>query len=118
MAGPVRWAVLIIVIFASAVSCAEDYSFEGCVRRDSISCVQVHVYRKLRALFGQDTINLLAGFQIVKNEGQGSAAARSLDDNLVDDKMFSEDAGVAERQTALEDFTYEKVRKLNNRAKN
>lgn len=102
MSTKVRWALL-IVLLCGAASSADDNSFEGCLRKDSISCVQLHVYRKLRALFSQDTINLVAGFQLVKQEG-----SRSLEDNSVDDKMNAE-VDVSERQTALEDFAYNQV---------
>lgn len=90
----------------SSVSASEDYGFDSCLRKDSISCVQIHIYRKLRALFSQDTINLLAGFQFVKN---GVPGARSLtQEGKVDNLIYGVD-NVGDRQSALEDYFYDKV---------
>jgi len=104
--GRVVLCGVLVLAIVSACS-AEDNSFEGCLKRDSISCVQQHVYRKLKALFGQDTINLVGGFQLVKN---GDESSRSLEDNSIDDKVFGKDDDVSEKQAALEDFAYQRVR--------
>lgn len=80
-----------------------DTSIESCLRKDSISCVQIHVYKKLRALFSKDTIDLLAGFRLVKDHQDD---ARSMD---VDNEIYP-GKNVLDRQSALEDYIYNQVR--------
>ncbi|KAL0277518.1 UNVERIFIED_CONTAM: hypothetical protein PYX00_004769 [Menopon gallinae] len=92
---------LVILASLACFGSAEDHSFETCLKKDSISCLQIHVYKKLRAILSQDRIDLLGGFRIVRENGTEEETA------VAGDVLESRE--VAERQALLEDFIYRKV---------
>lgn len=94
-------AFFVLISSASSSTPNTDTSFETCLRKDSISCVQIHVYKKLRALFSKDTIDLLAGFRLVKGDENGRSAGP--------DREIYETKNVIDRQSALEDYIYDQM---------
>lgn len=92
--------LLISVVFAAD----EPSNFQDCLEKDSISCVQVAVFRKAKSFFDQQTISLFGGLSLGKSERAG----KSLDEPTIE----IESANTVEtRENALENYVL-------NRAKN
>jgi len=92
--------LLISVVFAAD----EPSNFQDCLEKDSISCVQVAVFRKAKSFFDQQTISLFGGLSLGKSERAG----KSLDEPTIE----IESANTVEtRENALENYVM-------NRAKN
>ncbi|KAG4067960.1 hypothetical protein HA402_010646 [Bradysia odoriphaga] len=92
--------LLISAVFAAD----ESSSFQDCLEKDSISCIQVAVYRKAKSFFEQPKIDIFGGLSLAKSERAG----KSLDEPTID----IESANTVEtRENALESYVV-------NRAKN
>ncbi|XP_063229006.1 keratin, type II cytoskeletal 1 [Bacillus rossius redtenbacheri] len=85
-------------------------SVDGCLRKDSISCVQMYVFRQMKSFFDQERIELFGGLSLVR-EARSSGAdttpagARSgVDDDDGGEKTVVESQDVEGRESALEYF--------------
>ncbi|KAJ6637629.1 hypothetical protein Bhyg_10360 [Pseudolycoriella hygida] len=96
---------IVTCLLISAVFAADEpSSFQDCLEKDSISCVQVAVFRKAKSFFDQPTISLFGGLSLAKSERAG----KSLEEPTIE----IESANTVEtRENALENYVL-------NRAKN
>ncbi|KAJ6637630.1 hypothetical protein Bhyg_10361 [Pseudolycoriella hygida] len=96
---------IVTCLLISAVFAADEpSSFQDCLEKDSISCVQVAVFRKAKSFFDQPTISLFGGLSLAKSERAG----KSLEEPTIE----IESANTVEtRENALESYVV-------NRAKN
>lgn len=98
--------LLLSVAYAEQAAPAEKTAFSDCFEKDSISCVQLAVFRRAREFFDQDNIDLVAGLSFAKN---GERGAKSL--NFEPEPQVEAAGSVEARENALEDYVV-------NRAKN
>lgn len=95
-------AVVACLLFGSAVYAEENLS--ECFQQDSISCIQMMVFRKAKSFFDQPKIDMLGGLSLVKTEGARSAG-------FIDNSVEIEAAGDVEaRENALENFMFGNAR--------
>ncbi|BES96688.1 Protein of unknown function (DUF1676) [Nesidiocoris tenuis] len=93
----------------AGVSLAE---MEDCFRKDSISCIQIELFRQAKSFFDQEQIELFGGLALTKNRQSGDAAARSLQDDLVLEKQIETAKDLDAREEALESFAFGRVGRL------
>jgi len=97
-------SLLLSVAFAAAIE--EPTAFQDCFEKDSIACVQVTVFRKAKAFFDQQNINLFGGLSFAKTASD--RVGKSLDESSNEIEAANT---VETRENALENFFI-------NRAKN
>lgn len=96
--------VLLAVAWADPIP-TQDSSLDDCFKKDSISCVQVQLFRNAKAFFNQDSIDIFGGLSLVKNPQEKSA--RALDDPSESLLEATKDAD--ERENLLESYAVKKV---------
>ncbi|KAI5714004.1 hypothetical protein M8J76_013622 [Diaphorina citri] len=84
-----------------------DAKLSECLDKDSISCAQIQMYRKVRSFFSSESIDLFAGISLVKNPS-AEKSGRALNDQLEENEILNS-ADAEKRETALETFTYNKA---------
>lgn len=78
-------------------------TFESCLKKDSIQCVQLVVYRNIRAFFDRESIPLVTGLSLVREaEVENGASSRSAARDLA--RQVEEAEDVSSREQALEQF--------------
>ena len=100
---------LALVLLAAALvagSLAQS-SIDECLQKDSISCVQTALFRKAKEFFDKENYELLSGVSLVKSKAEGRGSRSSKD--LLYEQEMAQATGVAERQSALENFVGEEV---------
>lgn len=89
----------VFVLCVFGIAAAQD--FKDCLQKDSISCVQLSIYRKAREFFENPKIELIGGLSFVKPAGRDARSS-----NI--DGTFVESANdVEQRENALENFVTE-----------
>lgn len=100
--------LLQVVGFAALVTLGVGgQSIDECLQKDSISCVQKTLFRKAKEFFGRESFELVNGVSLVKATEEGRGARSGKD--LVYEQEVEKAAGVAERQSALENFVGDEV---------
>lgn len=100
--------VLVVVLLAAAWADpipTQDSTLEDCFKKDSISCVQVQLFRNAKSFFNQESIDLLGGLSLVKNPQEKSG--RALDDPSESLLEATKDAD--ERENLLESYAVKKI---------
>lgn len=92
---------LVMVALALAASTGAQ-SIDECLQKDSISCIQKSLFRRAKEFFDKDSFELVTGVSLVKAKGD-ERSSRSGKDILYEQEI-DKAAGVAERQSALENF--------------
>lgn len=90
----------VLALCIIGVATAQD-NFKSCLEQDSISCVQLAIYRKAKEFFSSPKIELMSGLSFVKPVDRN---ARSSD---IDGTSVEQAANVEEREGALENFVTE-----------
>nr|CAD7268070.1 unnamed protein product [Timema shepardi] len=85
----------------------EEVAVEDCLKKDSISCVQMLVYRKMKTFFNQDNIELIGGLSLVRDPNRVDHG-RSLQDADLEGKVM-ESKDVENRENAMESFVVKKA---------
>lgn len=76
-------------------------NFQDCLQKDSISCVQLSIYRKAREFFESPKIELLGGLSFIRPAGRDGRSSN------VDGTFVEQAADVEQRENALENFVTE-----------
>ncbi|XP_075231780.1 DUF1676 domain-containing protein Osi6 [Lycorma delicatula] len=91
-----------------ATGFGED-KFKSCFEKDSISCVQIEMFRSMKYFFDQENLPIFGGLSLVKNQLSPEASTRSLSmDTMSENKIISA-ADVEKREEILESFTIDKI---------
>lgn len=85
----------------------ESGGLEDCFKKDSISCVQVQLFRNARSFFDQESLELFGGLSLVKNPGTKDKSARALEDSSENQVLSAKDAD--QREDLLEAFAIKKL---------
>jgi hypothetical protein len=81
-----------------------DTTIEECLNKNSLSCIQIQIYRSLKSVFDQDRIDLAAGLSLVREEGgKNGAEERAAEEQILGAQNFQT------RETAIESFVYRKL---------
>lgn len=91
--------VVIALCIIGAATAQEN--FKDCLQKDSISCVQLSIYRKAREFFESPKIDLLAGLSFIKPAGRDARSAN------IDGTEVETANDVEQRESALENFVTE-----------
>jgi hypothetical protein len=94
---------VIISAFCLFVVAAEQPSFKECFQQDSISCVQMAIFRKARDFFDQQEISVVDGLSFNKDSIRG---ARSM---KVDSSPIETANTIESREDALENYVSERA---------
>jgi hypothetical protein len=91
---------VVLVLCIVGIATAQE-GFKDCLQQDSISCVQLAIYRKAREFFDSPKIELLGGLSFIKPTGR-DARSTNVDGTLVESANY-----VEQRENALEGFVAE-----------
>lgn len=95
---------------SSSVSIVD--TLDECLKKDSISCVQIQVFRNLRSFFDQESVELIGGLSLVKNEppekDEKTGRAIAKEDDASEMVMMTA-ANAEDRENALETYAISKV---------
>lgn len=102
-----KLAMQLAVALLMVVSVAHAQSIDECLQKDSISCVQKTLFRRAKEFFGRESFELVNGISLVKakEDGRGSRSGK----DIMYEQEIEKAAGVAERQSALENFVGEEA---------
>lgn len=84
-----------------------ESGLEDCFKKDSISCVQIQLFRNARSFFDQESVDLFGGLSLVKNPGTKDKSARALEDSSENQVLTAKDAD--QREELLEAFAIKKL---------
>ncbi|XP_069679308.1 uncharacterized protein [Periplaneta americana] len=91
------------------INLSSSTPFEDCLKKDSISCVQIQIYRSLKSFFDRDIVDLTGGLSFVRErDSKNQAKPRTTEDVLEDDQVLRA-TDVEKRESALESFVFQKV---------
>jgi len=93
----------IIVSAALILAVAAEESIKDCFNQDSISCIQMSMFRKAREFFDNPEINIIDGLTLVKGSDRSS---RSMS---VDSTAVEQAKSVDDRENALENYVSERA---------
>ncbi|RZF41804.1 hypothetical protein LSTR_LSTR005266 [Laodelphax striatellus] len=99
-----------IFLLLLATGFGED-KMKNCLEKDSISCVQLEMFRNVRSFFEQDSMPLFAGLSFVKNAASAApdAAARALSsDSLAESNILSAPS-IEKKDDVLEAYVFDKA---------
>lgn len=85
---------------------------DDCFRKDSISCIQMELFRQAKSFFDQDKIDLVGGLALTKNPQASDAAARSLHEDSFTEKQLETAKSLDDREEALENFAFTRVGRI------
>ncbi|KAK9501626.1 hypothetical protein O3M35_012319 [Rhynocoris fuscipes] len=104
--------LLILAVFSTASVLIVSADIDDCIHKDSIACVQIEVFRKMKSYFDQDKIELFGGLALTKRELDADQAARNLkEDGSVEDEIV-QTKDIEVREDALEQFAITRVSRL------
>lgn len=84
-------------------------SLEDCFKKDSISCVQIQLFRNARSFFNQERVDIFGGLSLVKNPTPEDSAktGRALDDS--EENQIVAAQGADQREDLLESYALSKI---------
>lgn len=91
---------IVLALCVIGVATAQE-GFKDCLQQDSISCVQLAIYRKAREFFESPKIELVGGLSFIKPVGRDARSSN------VDGTFVEQAADVEQRENALENFVTE-----------
>lgn len=103
--GVLVLGLLCVAVFADPIPQPSD-SLEDCFKKDSISCVQVQLFRNAKSFFDQENIDIFGGLSLVKNPKDKTA--RALEEPSENEVTAAKDAD--ERENLLESYAVGKVK--------
>lgn len=95
------------LVFASWADPIPESGLEDCFKKDSISCVQIQLFRNARSFFDQESVELFGGLSLVKNPGTKDKSARALEESSENLVISAKDAD--QREEVLEAFALKKL---------
>lgn len=91
---------IVLALCVIGVATAQE-NFKDCLQKDSISCVQLAIYRKAREFFESPKIELMSGLSFIKPTGRDARSSN------IDGTFVEQAADVEQRENALENFVTE-----------
>ncbi|KAF6209516.1 hypothetical protein GE061_015263 [Apolygus lucorum] len=98
-------SALLVLVVASA-------EMDDCFRKDSISCIQMELFRQAKGFFEQDKIEIFGGLALTKNPQGAEKSARSLQEDVFAEKQIETAKDLDDREEALENFAFNRVGRL------
>ncbi|XP_039275678.1 uncharacterized protein LOC111055834 [Nilaparvata lugens] len=96
-----------IFLLLLATGFGED-KMKGCLEKDSISCVQLEMFRSVRSFFEQDSMPLFAGLSFVKSSAPDAAARSLSSDSLAESNILSAPS-IEKKDDVLESYVLDKA---------
>ncbi|XP_076295142.1 DUF1676 domain-containing protein Osi6 [Lasioglossum baleicum] len=91
-----------VLLSVVVVLAAEGQTIENCLEKDSISCVQMSLYRRAKEFFDTDNMEIFSGVTLVKSANQARSSRTGKE--LVYDQEIDTANSVSERQDALVNY--------------
>jgi hypothetical protein len=98
--------LIVTCALVGSTAFADDSNFQECLQKDSISCIQMMVFRRAKSLFEQPSIEIFGGVSLVK------APSSEVEGKSLSDASGNVEAAesVEQREGALESFVFENAR--------
>lgn len=93
----------------TAVISTPDTSFEECFNKNSISCLQIQIYRNVRSFFDQDRVDLAGGISLVREDGNKNQSKARATEDVIAEEQIIEAEDFERRESTLESFVYRKL---------
>ncbi|XP_023724568.1 uncharacterized protein LOC111873815 [Cryptotermes secundus] len=88
---------------------APDTTIQECFNKNSISCVQIQIYRSFKSFVDQDKVDLIGVLSLVREEeGKNQAEARATEDTEAEEQILGAQ-DYETREFAIESFVYQKL---------
>jgi hypothetical protein len=88
---------------------APALTLDECLKEDSVSCLQVRIYRSVKNILDQDRIDLIGGFSLVREEdSKNEVKARTTEDTVSEEQILGAH-DFKSRESAIESFVYQKI---------
>lgn len=86
-----------------------DTTIVECFNKNSISCVQIQIYRSFKSFVDQDRIDLIGVLSLVREgDVKNQAKARAIEDTEAEEQILgAQDYEM--RESAIESFVYQKL---------
>jgi hypothetical protein len=88
---------------------APTITLDECLKKDSISCLQVRIYRSIKSFLDQDRIDLIGGFSLVREEDSKNEAKAMTTEDIISEEQFLGAHDFESRESAIESFVYQKI---------
>jgi hypothetical protein len=79
------------------------------LKKDSISCLQMRIYRSVKNIIDQDRINLIGGFSLVREEDSKNEAKAMATEDIISEEQILGAHDFESRESAIESFVYQKI---------
>lgn len=88
---------------------APDTTIEECFNKNSISCIQIQIYRSFKSFVDQDRVDLIGVLSLVREgDGKNQAKARAIEDIAAEQEILGAQ-DYETRESAIETFVYQKL---------
>lgn len=105
-----KMKLITIVCLTTAVVLVAGQNLDECLQQDSISCVQKSIYRKAKEFFGKDSLEIVPGINLIRNQDNNLDGRNARSSKvLIYDQEIDGANDVAERQNVLESFVGEEA---------
>ena len=88
---------------------APAITLDECLKKDSISCLQVRIYRSMKSFFNQDRIDLIGGFSLVREEDSKNEAKAMKTEDIISEEQILGAHDFESRESAIESYVYQKI---------
>jgi hypothetical protein len=88
---------------------APAITLDECLKKDSISCLQVQIYRSIKSFLDQDRIDLIGGFSSVREEDCKNEAKAMKTEDIISEEQILGAHDFESRESAIESFVYQKI---------
>ena len=82
---------------------------DECITKDSISCLQVQIYRSIKSFLDQDRIDLIGGLSLVREEDSKNVATPMTTEDITSEEQILGAHDFESRESAIESFVYQKM---------
>lgn len=84
-------------------------TFDECLKKDSISCLQVRIYKSIKSFLDHDRIDLIGGFSLVREEDSKNEAKAMTTEDIISEEQILGAHDFESRESAIESFVYQKI---------
>ena len=88
---------------------ASAVTLDECITEDSISCLQVQIYRSIKSLLDQDRIDLIGGLSLFREEDSKNVARAMTTEGITSEEQIRGAHDFESMESAIESFVYQKI---------
>jgi hypothetical protein len=86
-----------------------DTTIEECFNKNSVSCIQIQMYRNFKSFVDRDKIDLASGLSLVREEGGRKRVEERETEDIIAEEQILSAQDLKTRESAIESFVYQKL---------